>query len=382
MPPLAAHARPVLLRIAAAVVAAFCVTFAADAVLFRTPLYPSLLEPDSSAGVFELVLARERQAQAQNGDNLVVTLGDSRFSYLPRQADELTPETGYVFRHAGVAGTDARAWFYMMRDLDPTRRRYKAIVIGVSDYEDEDGPYDVNDDTRALHYTIARLRLRDVAPFAFSFPSFAARWEAFRGALLKGFVYQSDLQAFLTHPLKRLAYVRLSRKGFAGWTWDYQETPRSMAGLEVNWRLWKATYPPQIDERQRDSVEHFLLYKPFPQTGSVATFRRRWFGRLIDAYRGSPTRIIFLRLPRGPVVRPANLLVKQSASIRELAARPRVTLEDEHAYDSLEHPELFQDALHLNREGVARFSAMLARNIRQMLGPARTGSDTVARHAF
>ena len=48
-------------------------------------------------------------------------------------------QTGYVFRHAGVAGSDVRTWYYMLRDLDPTARRYRAIVFGVDDYEDEDG---------------------------------------------------------------------------------------------------------------------------------------------------------------------------------------------------------------------------------------------------
>src|SRR5512147_599214 len=79
----------------------------ADSLLFRTG-YGSIIQPDSAAGIFELVLHREESAQRRFGDNLVVTLGDSRFSYLPRDAAGYTPETGYVFRSAGVAGTDAR----------------------------------------------------------------------------------------------------------------------------------------------------------------------------------------------------------------------------------------------------------------------------------
>ena len=96
--------------------------FALDALLFRTGLYTSILEPDSSTGLFELVLRREQHAQSQYGRNLVVTLGDSRFAYYPRVANQHTAETGFVFRQAGVAGTDARAWYYMLRDLDPHPR--------------------------------------------------------------------------------------------------------------------------------------------------------------------------------------------------------------------------------------------------------------------
>ena len=126
---------------------------------FRTGLYTSILEPDSSTGLFELVLRREQQAQSQYGRNLVVTLGDSRFAYYPRVANQQTAATGFVFRNAGIAGTDPRAWYYMLRDLDPTRERYRAIVLGVVDYDDEDGAYEVGDDLRH-----PALRGRPVAP--------------------------------------------------------------------------------------------------------------------------------------------------------------------------------------------------------------------------
>jgi hypothetical protein len=362
--------RLTLRGIAVACLVAIAALVGADSLLFRTG-YASILEPDSSTGLFELILNRERDAQRQNGDNMVVTLGDSRFGYLPKLACELTPETGYVIRSAGVAGSDARTWYYMLRDLDPTAGRYRAIVFGVDDYDDEDGPEDVNDDLRALHYLIARLRWRDVLEFAGSFNSMTARWGAFRGAVLKGLVYQNDLHAFLSHPQKRLDYVRLCRRGFESWTWDYQESPRSLEGLEVDWRTWTARMPAGCDAGLRAAVERFLLYRPSPQTGSVAQFRRRWFGKIVERYLGSRTKIIFMRLPRGPVLRPPELHVARRGVIRDLATQPNVILADEHAYDSLEHPNLFKDALHLNREGVVRFSAMLAREVRQALGPVQ-----------
>ena len=53
--------------------------FGLDALAFRTRWYPSFLQSDSTTGLFELVLWRERQAQKRYGDNLVLTVGDSRF---------------------------------------------------------------------------------------------------------------------------------------------------------------------------------------------------------------------------------------------------------------------------------------------------------------
>src|SRR5579862_6607548 len=124
-------------RAMAAYLAAFPLLFALDSLLFRTPLYPPWLAPYSSTGIFENTFRRELRSQAENGDNLIVTLGDSRFGYLPRLANELTPQSGYVFRNAGAAGTDPRAWYYMLRDLDPTASRYRAVVFGVDNFDDE-----------------------------------------------------------------------------------------------------------------------------------------------------------------------------------------------------------------------------------------------------
>ena len=50
--------------------------FGLDGLLFHTGLYTSILEPDSSAGLYKLILYREQQAQKKNGDDMIVTLGD------------------------------------------------------------------------------------------------------------------------------------------------------------------------------------------------------------------------------------------------------------------------------------------------------------------
>ena len=355
------------LRVAATCLAALLAAFGVDALLFRTGIYASILEPDSTAGIFELTFRGELLRQAENGDNMVATVGDSRFAYLPRQANLLTPKSGLVFRNAGAAGTDARAWYYMLRDLDPTARRYRAIVVGVDDYDDEDGYEDHDDDIRVLHYAILRLRLTDVIPLASSFTSWAHRWEVFRGGLFKGFVLQRDVRAFLSHPRKRFKDVAQYNEGWESWTYNYVEDPRSMAGLQIDWTAMKATFAAGADDVQRNTVRDVLMRPVAPQTGRLASFRRRWLGRILDRYKGSRTKIIFLRLARGPVVRPENLVRKLSSSIREFASRPNVVLLDEHAFDSLERPELFKDALHLNRDGAALFAPMLVEEVGKVL---------------
>ena len=357
-------------RIGLALLVACLGLFGLDAVLFRTTLYTSILEPASAAGNFEMVLRREREAQSWLGDNVVVTLGNSRFGYSPKIIDHLPVKAAYVLRQAGIGGTNAMVWYYMLRDLDPTAQRYRAIVFGVDDYDDEDKAFQPDDDISALHYAIARLRWSDTIEFARSFHSRQVQWEAFRGAALKGIAYQSDIQAFLTHPSQRLANVELHRGGFAHWTYDYVESPRTMEGLQVDWSTMKATFPAGFTKDQRDTVS--FLMSADPQNGRLAAYRRKWFGKIIDRYRGSRTKIIFIRLARGPILRPDNLVKKLSSSIREFASRPNVILADEHTFDSLEHPEFYKDAIHLNREGVARFSQMLSDLVTRILADQRT----------
>ena len=350
--------------------AALCGLFLADALLFRTPFYSRILEPYSTTGLVELIIHKEKLHQ-QLGGKLVLTMGDSRFAYAPRLSNELTATTGYTFRNGGISGSSPRILYYMLRDIDPNARAYRAIVFGVDDYDDEDQYYEPSEDDRAMRYLAARLRLTDASELASSYPTWPLRWEAFITTLLKGLVYQKDLQALLIHPSKRLYDGRLARDHYDEWDSNFVETDRNVVGLSIDWAAWRATYPPGADAELHGEVDAWLLRPVAPQTGHLAEYRRLWFGRIIDRYRGTPTRIVFLRLPRGPILRPANLVQKKSSSIREFASRPNVLLCDEHAFDSLEHPEFFKDAMHLNRDGIARFSPMMAEEVSRILGPPK-----------
>jgi hypothetical protein len=342
--------------------------FGLDALAFRTRWYPANLQPDSTTGLFELILWREQQAQRRYGDNLVLTVGDSRFGLAPKLSNETDPPPSYMLRSAGVAGTSARDWYYMLRDLDPSASRYRAVVFGMNSYDDEDVEFEPDDDVRSLHYSIARLRVTDAIDFARSFHDPALQWAAFRGSLFKGLVYQADLREFLSSPKKRIRLVRFDRAGMEEWTYNYLGAERSMTGLAIDWNTLTAQLPPGYSPEQWEPTGDYLLHRPIPQTGRLAAYRREWFGRILDRYRNSRTRFIFLRLPRGPIPRPDFLSRAKSSSIRELAARPKVLLCDEHAFDELERPELFGDGMHLNRAGVAIFSPMLAKLVAQMLG--------------
>ncbi len=348
--------------------AALVSIFLLDAALFRTKLYLRWIHPESSTGLFEYRLQAEIDRQREPG-HLVITFGDSRFAYLPRVANQYTSESGYVFRHGGTAGSSARDWYYLLRDLDPTSRRYQAVVIGFDDLEDEDSLVPRQDDPRSLHYVLGRLRLSDVWDFAASHLTPPQQWAALRGGLFKGIALQSDIHDFLLNPRARIRLARLSRHGWAGWAYDYDDEEVSLAGLSIDWKTRHITFPPTMNPAHRPIFNQTLLRKPLPPNGWRADFQREWIGRMVDRYRDSPTRVVFVRLPRGPLSPLADVPLNPESSLRQLARRPRVLIGNPLRYMELERPDYFKDPLHLNRAGAHAFSKMLVDEVRELIGP-------------
>jgi hypothetical protein len=360
------HGRRGPWREAAGLLAAVLGLFLIDAAVFRTRLYSPWLEPDASAGNLEMICYVETERQPTGGKQ-VIAFGDSRMALTPQLADQVSAGRGYEFTNVGVAGSSPRVWYYMLRDLDPAARRYAVVLLPVDDYDDEDRKQQPADDIVDLHYAIARLRLADALEFSLSYPSWQHRWQALRGSLFKGVVYQADFHAFLLDPSERRSRVMQSRRHSAAWRRDFQPPTRDMTGLAVDWNAWKITFPPDTTPELRQNIHDVLLRPVDPQNGMLAAYRRKWFGKIMELYRGTSTRVVFYRLPRAPIPRPDSLVRKLSGSIREFRSRPNVLLLDEHTFDQLERPEFFQDALHLNREGAARFSKLMAERLLEAL---------------
>lgn len=342
--------------------------FLLDAALFRTTLYMRWMEPDSSTGLTEYRLRAELEWQKTPG-NLVLTFGDSRMAYLPRVANQYTASSGYVFRHAGTAGSSARDWYYLLRDLDANANRYQAIVVGLDDFEDEERQDIKQDDPRSLHYDIGRLRLGDIWEFAMSHRDRTNQWMAIRGGILKGIVMQSDIHDFLLRPNARVESARLQRRGWAGWAYDYDDEDRSLAGLAIDWNTRQFTFPPGMNPSYQKLFGETLLRPRGPNRATRAEFNRQWLGRMVNRYRNSPTRFVFIRLPRGPLTPLSEVPLNPTSTVRQLDQLPRVYLGSPSRYAELERPEYFKDPLHLNRAGAHAFSTMLVDEVRELIGP-------------
>ena len=353
---------------AAPVLLASILAFAAlEAGVFHTGVYPWILNPDGSTGYLETVL-RDEMVRPKSGPQ-VLGIGDSRMLLLPRLSNQLTPQTGYTFASIATAGATPRAWYYMLRDTDPAARLYRAIVIAVESYDDADKWGKEADRADDLSYLIARLRLSDIWEYSRSYDDPAQQWKAARGILVKGLVYKRDFEDLLLHPRDRYRYAKLSRRDSATWLYGYSGPPESLADYRVDWRTRTLTAPPGASRETVDRLRSRQLDPLPPDTGDESRYMKYWLGKIYEHYRGSPTRLIFLRLPRGGFVRPDQPPYHPHSSVRDLAAHPNVTLMDEHFFDSLEKPELFRDELHLNGPGMDRFSLMITQEVTRILGP-------------
>jgi len=338
-----------------------------DLVFFRSNFYTRYIEPDSSEGTFEAAFQHEiTRARAPKE---VIVLGSSRIAegFSAKRANLLEPANGYWFVNGAVSGAGARPMYYMVRDMDPNRNRYKAIVMTIDDYTDPDDLEDLADRVEDLYSVAARLGFSDIFPFMQSYTTRKSKWAVFSGALLKTIVYQRDLQEFLDHPSDRLAKVELY-KGRYGWAYDYGGSDHSLAGATVDWTTKTIVFPPSVSKPDQDYMRPRLIVTA-PQNGRVRAYQIRWLGAIADRYRNSKTRLIFIQAPRSPLPRPVSLAHWKSTTVDELAKRPWVTVVDRHTFEYLERPELFSDYAHLNSEGQKIFSPALAATVKSILEP-------------
>jgi hypothetical protein len=340
-----------------------------EGLLFHTGLYSSLVEPDSSTGFMELQLRNEIRRPKPNR-NQVLAVGHSRMALLPRVVNEEKPGTGYTFASIGLGGTTPRIWYYALRALDPSARNYAAIVIPEDDYNEPD-TYDYQSERETdLHYLIARLDLPDLFEFPLTYRERKLQWRIARGLILKGTIYKRDFLEFLDHPAARLAKVRYYDSDSAGWYYGYGGIETSLAGLQIDWQHKTAQFPDRIPENERKQIAGILFPTLPPDQGRETAYLLYWYNRIIDHYRGSGTKLIFLRVPRAPLSPPDDP-PKLLSAVRQIASRPDVIVLDERLFNQLEHPDLFWDAQHLNRDGMERFSRILAAEVRRVLGPPK-----------
>lgn len=357
------------MRRAAFTLAAGLLGFAAlEAAVFRSGLYLIVAEPGSTAGYLTTILHNE-EIRPKEGPNQILAVGDSRMFLLPRVANETG--TGYTYASIAVPGTTPRCWYYMLRSVDPQANLYRAVIVTLDSYDDPETWENHADRESDMNYLIGLLGFADLEEFSNSYEDPALRARARRAILLKGWLLKRDFQGLLRNPWARVRDALHNRRDSHKWIYEYPGEARSLAGLEVDFERKTLKLPPGADAALERGLKQYLLEPAPPDEGRHSAYLKHWLGRIYDHYRNSATQLIFLRLPRGPYVRPDLPPFNPHASVRLLAREPNVILLREDLFDSLEVPEKFQDQMHLNRNGLREFSLILAREIPRVLGPAR-----------
>jgi hypothetical protein len=342
-----------------------------DWAVFGSGWYDQFLDPDSLAGRIELTIAMVRRRPPSPVPEIAMVGNSVLAEGFSAKVGDAEANGHMRFSNLAIPASTARSWYYLLRAVDPDARRYRAIVLQAEQYSDEDGWIPLADTIADLHIVNALLAPPDIVDFAFSFQDPRLRFEAFRGAVLKGYIFKQDAQAFLEAPAKRLEKVALARREYANWIYDYEGHQESLRGMTVDWSGRSVYLPPGVPTSIQQDVRQIVLRQRAPHTGDQARFRSRWFGRIVDRYRRSGARIIFVRPPRGPAVNPSFDSPDDPSTIRGFARLPYVNLVRAEAFQPLESPEWFWDGLHMNAAGRQRFSGMLVHELEPLLGKDR-----------
>jgi hypothetical protein len=337
-----------------------------EGLIFRTGWYNRWLEPNSSAGLVEGYLGWLAQRTGGSAAEVIV-LGDSRVAHgLSAGAASAAAGNSLYFWNLGIAGTLPRDWYYMLRDADPGRQRFAAIVLALDQYSDEDYDDVYADRIIDLNFVIARLRFSDCWEFASSMKSRENRAHALMGCLLKGIALRRDLRVLLaTWPARRERANAWREHGLDGVS-AFAGIDRDLRGLTADWDRHTITFPPGLDAATRASIQATVMPHWPPHTGETTRYRQRWLPRIFDLYRNSPTRVVLLQLPRAPLPKPES--TTPPVFLRSALPRAGVVALPPATFGDLERPEFFFDGLHLNRAGRAIFSERLGRSVAALVG--------------
>lgn len=346
------------------VAAAFAIFAIVDFAAFRTPLYRSVLDPNSSTGSFEAAIGAFRDFRSDRRTDVLV-LGDSRI-YSGLNPKAASAASGLRFLNGGVPGTTPRCWPFFVRAIDPRADRFRAVVIPVDTYGDDDsaiGSLDGDDRPMDLRYVVFQTRLSDLPKLAGSFSDPRERVEYGIDLFWRAVELRDDFQALAADPLARVAVLE---KGI-GDAYDplaAHARTESLAGLRADFANDTLVYPRGTPADQQQAIATQVLHVP-QHRSSYAIYRQQWLEPIAAAYRAAGVPVLFVRIPTRPVHRTngdqprGSLLAIESAQqARLIPAAP---------YLALERPGLFADEDHLNRKGSLLFSRQLGTDVAHAL---------------
>ena len=335
-----------------------------DGAVFHSGLYVSILAPSSYAGRISRITQAEED-RAPSGLKEVLVLGDSRIAegFSAALANELGSPAGLKFVSLAEPAASANTWYYMVREVDPTTRRYAAIVIpyGIG-YEPNSA------DALRISMTAPLLRYGDCFHFASGFQRWSGRFRAFIACILRGSAYQDDVVDLLSHPVARMTSIRQADKMHLGR--EYKGRDYDLVGTSYDAATGQVTFAPKLTENQRLAFRKSLIQPSQSDTEYSLKLQRDWIPRIMDRYSHSPTAVVLMPLPRGPFLELGGFSRGyESVLPSSVVERTRFSL-PAHTFEFLEKPENYFDAFHFNAKGRQKFTETLVSEVLGRLGSA------------
>src|SRR5436190_6398628 len=337
-----------------------------DGVIFHSGLYVSILAPSSYAGRIAEITQAERD-RAPSGLKEALVLGDSRIAegFSTALANELGSTGGLKFVSLAEPAASANTWYYMVREVDPTTRRYSAIVIpyGVG-YEPNSA------DPLRISMTAPLLGYGDCFHFASGFQRWSGRFRAFTACILRGSAYQDDVVDLFEYPIARIRSLHgeaariHSRKVYKGRDYD-------LVGTSYDSTTGHITFAGKLTEAQSLTFRKSLIQPSQSDVEYSLKLQREWIPRIMNRYSKSSTSIVLTPVPRGPFVElPGFYGGYDSILPSSVIQRSNFSLPG-HTFDFLETPEYYFDAFHLNTKGRQRFTETL---VSELIGRVRSAN--------
>jgi hypothetical protein len=338
-----------------------------DGAVFHSGLYVSILAPSSYAGRISRITRSEKE-RASSGLKEVLVLGDSRIAegFSATLANELGSPAGLKFVTLAEPAASANTWYYMVREVDPTTRRYAAIVIpyGIG-YEPNSA------DPLRISMTAPLLRYGDCFHFASGFQRWSGRFRAFMACILRGSAHQDDVADLLAHPVARIESIRQQAKR-VDFRAVYKGRDYDLVGTSYDAATGQVTFAPKLTEAQRLAFRKSLIQPSQSDTEYSLKLQRDWIPRIMNRYLHGPTAIVLMPLPRGPFLQLGGLSRgSESVLPSSVIQRANFSLHGD-TFDFLEKPENYFDAFHLNAKGRQKFTETLVSEVLRRLRPAES----------
>jgi hypothetical protein len=139
----------------------------------------------------------------------------------------------------------------------------------------------------------------------------------------------------------------------------YRGRDYDLVGTSYNPQTGQVTFAPKLTEAQRQAIRKSLIQPSESETEHYLRLQRDWIPRIVNRYSSSSTTIVLTPVPRGPFVEVPGFSMAPHAAIPGLVSQRTGISLPEQIFDSLEKPEYYFDAYHLNARGREKFTETL-----------------------